>query len=51
VTGCCELGRGLISRDGFATVDDSKALLIDSAGVFTANIFKVDFYFFGYGHD
>jgi hypothetical protein len=51
VTGCCELGRGLISRDGFTTVDDANAPLIDATGKFAANDSEIDTYFFGYGHD
>ena len=62
VDGSCNLELGLISRDGWSLVDDSKRLLLDPlAAGGNANAIPwatprkdpaaMDWYFFGYGHD
>jgi len=57
------IGEGLISRDGWALVDDAGRYLIPlislqprrrhkpAVGVATASGTRQDLYFFGYGHD
>jgi hypothetical protein len=47
------LGEGLISRDGWALVDDSRSVLLNSGGWVEPRpeIPAQDWYFFGYGHD
>ena len=50
--GATELEHGLISRAGYAVVDDSRSLLIREDGwVEPRQGDGVDLYFFGYGHD
>jgi alpha-glucosidase (family GH31 glycosyl hydrolase) len=52
VDGRTKLSDGVVSRDGFAVLDDSKTLLLDEFGWPKARRGgSVDFYFFGYGHD
>ena len=52
VNGATELEHGLISRAGYAVVDDSRSLLIREDGwVEPRQGDGVDLYFFGYGHD
>ncbi|BCN31488.1 glycoside hydrolase family 31 protein [Anaeromicropila herbilytica] len=51
VDGSKELGEGMISRQGYTLLDDSKSYLINDEGIIQArpqNHF--DCYFFGYGH-
>lgn len=53
VNGAQHLDTGLISRDGWAVVDDSASLIFDDQAALqprgeTGNL---DLYFFGYGHD
>ena len=58
VDGACELGMGLISRDGWAILDDSKSNLLQSdeaacrAGCVTRprGHSEIDIYFFSYGN-
>ncbi|WP_454048913.1 TIM-barrel domain-containing protein [Cellulomonas sp. Marseille-Q8402] len=52
VDGATDLGAGLLSRDGFAVVDDSPSLALDGAGrpVPRAGVGQ-DLYFLGYGTD
>ena len=48
------LEKGLLSRDGWAIVDDSKTYLFDDAGWVTArpeNEGYIDWYIFAYGHE
>ncbi|MGX7198575.1 glycoside hydrolase family 31 protein [Enterococcus nangangensis] len=49
--GAVELGEGIISRQGFALLDDSRSLVVDEAtGELQATRKnQVDLYFFGYG--
>uniref|UniRef100_UPI0039F12184 glycoside hydrolase family 31 protein n=1 Tax=Sinomonas sp. G460-2 TaxID=3393464 RepID=UPI0039F12184 len=55
VDGPCELEPGLMSRYGFATLDDSETLVFDDAGWLTprgdGETPGTDVYFFGYGRD
>ena len=58
VNGACELGMGLISRDGWAVLDDSKSNLLQAdeaacrAGCVTRprGHSEIDIYFFSYGN-
>lgn len=52
VNGACELEDGIMSRCGYAVLDDSSSLLLTDDG-FVAPRKKgtQDLYFFGYGHD
>ncbi len=47
------LETGLVSRDGWAVVDDSHSLVFNSLGWLEhrSNREAIDLYFFGYGHD
>ena len=48
------LEKGLLSRDGWAVVDDSKNYLMDETGWVTARVAKetyLDWYIFAYGHE
>jgi alpha-glucosidase (family GH31 glycosyl hydrolase) len=51
--GHAELEPGLMSRNGWAIVDDSRSLVFDEQGWLTARTLpdNLDLYFFGYGHD
>ncbi len=51
--GPIRLEPGLVSRSGWAVVDDSASLLLDGAGWLQPRTDPdgVDLYFFGYGHD
>ncbi|HKU10238.1 MAG TPA: TIM-barrel domain-containing protein [Sinomonas sp.] len=53
VDGACELEPGLMSRYGFAVLDDSDTLVFDDDGWLDARRpgSGVDLYFFGYGRD
>ena len=57
VAGKTKLEDGLVSKAGWAVVDDSKTLVFDGRGWLvprsnkTATKGSEDFYFFGYGHD
>src|SRR5512139_708136 len=53
VNGALWLERGLLSRDGWAVVDDSTSLVFDGDDWLAtrADSGNVDLYFFGYGHD
>ena len=44
---------GIISRDGWSLIDDSKTLVFDETGWIKPrnNPKNIDWYFFGYGHD
>lgn len=50
--GAVELGHGVLSRDGFSVLDDSRSLLIREDGwVEPREEECIDIYFFGYGHE
>lgn len=52
VNGEIQVGPGVISRDGFAVIDDSESVTMDEEGRFAPRGCKeTDLYFFGYGHD
>jgi alpha-glucosidase len=55
VDGRTELDKGILSRDGWAVVDDSNRPLFDDSdwpwAVGRADSTQQDWYFFGYGHD
>jgi hypothetical protein len=53
VEGATHLEPGLVSRSGWAVVDDSASLVFDEAGWLRPRSApdNVDLYFFGYGHD
>ena len=53
VNGAAQLEPGLLSRDGWALVDDSAGLVFNADGWFEARAEgdSLDLYFFGYGHD
>lgn len=52
IRGPCELEDGLLSRSGFAVLDDSRSLEITEDGwVAVRGCAAQDLYFFGYGHD
>lgn len=52
VNGSCTLEDGVLSRNGFAILDDSKALLLtEDNWVKPREQDGQDLYFFGYGHD
>lgn len=52
VDGRLDMGKGLISRNGFSVLDDSQSMLLGEDGKLTprANP-ETDLYFFGYGRD
>lgn len=53
VSGSMKLEPGLLSRDGWTVIDDSRSLAFDEAGWLTARDAtdgSRDLYFFGYGH-
>ena len=45
-----ELGTGIISREGFSVIDDSKSMALTSDGWVAPRKKGTDLYFFGYGH-
>ena len=52
VNGKCSVERGVISRNGFSVLDDSKSLVLEEDGwVGVREENTVDAYFFGYGFD
>ena len=53
VNGATHLDRGLMSRDGWSIVDDSRSLVFRPDGWLRPrpHAQNVDLYFFGYGHD
>ena len=52
VDGETEVDTGVISRNGYSVMDDSKSVLLDQAGHFSPRPHEeTDLYFFGYGHD
>ncbi|PVH81593.1 glycoside hydrolase family 31 protein [Cadophora sp. DSE1049] len=53
VDGRCDMGEGVISRFGYAEIDDSKSMLFDGKGFVAGRPAgdRVDGYVFAYGHD
>ncbi|OBT83369.1 hypothetical protein VE02_08367 [Pseudogymnoascus sp. 03VT05] len=53
VDGRCDLGAGIISRSGYASLDDSNSMLFDGKGFVEPRRpgDRVDGYLFHYGHD
>jgi alpha-glucosidase (family GH31 glycosyl hydrolase) len=53
VDGWAHLEPGLMARNGYAVVDDSRSLVFDKTGWIAARAApdNLDLYFFGYGHD
>lgn len=52
VNGACELEDGILSRAGYAVLDDSTALILTEDGFVEPRKKGIkDLYFFGYGHD
>jgi len=53
VDGRCDMGEGVISRFGYAEIDDSKSMLFDGEGFVAGRPAgdRVDGYVFAYGHD
>ncbi|EXJ89556.1 hypothetical protein A1O3_02623 [Capronia epimyces CBS 606.96] len=51
--GRCELGPGVLSRSGYADVDDSKSMLFDGKGFVAGRLpgDRIDGYLFCHGHD
>ena len=45
-----ELGSGVISREGFSVINDSKSMVLNEDGWVEPRKETVDLYFFGYGH-
>ena len=45
-----ELGTGIMSREGFSVIDDSKSMALTEDGWVAPGRNGVDLYFFGYGH-
>ena len=45
-----ELGNGIISREGFSLIDDSKSMVLTEDGWIEPRKECLDLYFFGYGH-
>ncbi len=53
VSGACPIGKGILSRDGWALIDDSAGLLFDGPDDWATSRDKSeaqDWYFFGHGH-
>ncbi|KAK8071928.1 glycoside hydrolase [Apiospora saccharicola] len=53
VDGRCDMGAGIISRDGYSVLDDSESMLFDGQGFVTTRRpgDRIDGYLFCYGHD
>lgn len=52
VDGRTDMGDGLVSRNGFSVLDDSRSMLMTEEGGFAPRTHAgQDLYFFGYGHD
>ena len=53
VDGRCDVGQGVASRNGYATVDDSTSMLFDGEGFVTGRKpgDRIDGYLFAFGHD
>lgn len=53
VDGRCDMGTGLLSRKGHATIDDSQSMLFDENGWVAGRLpgDRIDGYLFAYGHD
>jgi alpha-glucosidase (family GH31 glycosyl hydrolase) len=53
VDGRCDMGTGVLSRDGFSTIDDSTSMLFDELGFVTPRRTgdRIDGYLFSFGND
>ncbi len=52
VDGACRIGDGVIGKNGFAVLDDSKSLLLtDNGWIAPRKEEAIDIYFFGHGRD
>ncbi len=52
VDGAIDIGKGLLSKSGYAVIDDSNSAIIDADGWFqAADSNRVDIYFFGHGRN
>lgn len=52
VDGAIDIGKGLLSKSGYAVIDDSNSAIIDTDGWFqAADSNRVDIYFFGHGRN
>lgn len=54
IDGRVDMGHGVVSRQGYATIDDSKSMLFDDVGWIATRRpgeDRIDGYLFGYGHD
>ncbi|KAK8061613.1 hypothetical protein PG994_007979 [Apiospora phragmitis] len=53
VDGRCDMGAGILSRDGYSVLDDSKSMLFDGEGFVTPRRSgaRIDGYLFCYDHD
>lgn len=53
IDGRCDMGTGVLSRDGHATIDDSESMLFDSQGFVAPRSTgdRIDGYLFVYGHN
>jgi alpha-glucosidase (family GH31 glycosyl hydrolase) len=51
MNGAVQLEQGLVSRAGWAVVDDSQRPVFDADGWIAPHNDSIDLYFFGYGHD
>lgn len=53
VDGRCDMGAGIVSRDGYSVLDDSESMLFDGKGFVTTRRpgDRLDGYLFCYGHD
>lgn len=45
-----ELGHGVLSREGFSVIDDSRSMALTGEGWVEPRKENIDLYFFGYGH-
>ena len=53
VDGRCDMSKGVVSRSGFAEIDDTHSMLFDGTGWIAQRMpgDRIDGYLFGYGHD
>jgi glycosyl hydrolase family 31 len=53
IDGRCDMGTGIISKAGYATLDDSDSMLFDGQGFVTTRLpgDRIDGYLFAYGYD
>lgn len=53
VDGRCDMGKGVLSTEGYASIDDTHSMLFDGHGWVSQRMpgERIDGYLFGYGHD